>query len=158
MTQYTACEYASCVDCALTTQPNGTPPVAVAAKEVGVGLGWYVLHAILLPLHFHHKGMVTVVPRERTDAVRCKKLVLVQQVLQDALKALLGRNSQQVAEHILLLDVRVVSYLEEGRGRGRAVERAHPSRSEVSHCTVRLQVLHEGVLEALDIQHCPIPT
>lgn len=85
---------ASCIECALTAQPDGSPPVAVAPKEVGVGLGWDVLHTILLPLHLHHKGVVTVVPRERTDAVRSKKLVLIQKVLQHALKTVFGGDGQ----------------------------------------------------------------
>ena len=89
---HTARDQASCVDGALTTQPNWASPVAVPSKEVGVGFSGHVLDAVLLPLHFHHKGVVTVVPREGTDAVRSKKLVLVQQVLQDTLQPVLGGN------------------------------------------------------------------
>ena len=115
---HAACDQVSCVDGALTTQPNWASPVAVSAKEVGVGFSWHILHTVLLPFHFHHKGVVTVVPRERTDAVGSKKLVLIQQVLQDALQTVLGGNGQQMAEDVLLLNVRVVGYLEEGQGRG----------------------------------------
>ena len=42
----------------LTTEPDRTPPVAVASEEEGVALAWDVAHIVSLPAHLHREGMV----------------------------------------------------------------------------------------------------
>ena len=62
-------------------EPDRPSPVGVAAEQAGAGFRRLVIHTMLHPIYMDRIGMVAVVLRQRPDAVRGEKFLLVQQDL-----------------------------------------------------------------------------
>ena len=72
--------------------PHRPPPVGVAAEHAGIRFRRQVLHFVFLATDVKHKRMFQVIARERANAVRPEKLVLVEQVGEHALELVLVEN------------------------------------------------------------------
>src|SRR5262249_44063069 len=80
--------------------PDRPPPVRVATEHACIGLGRQIIDPIFTSLEVEHKGMVTVILRQRPYAVRTEELVLVEHIAQNATELLLVDHRRQPASLI----------------------------------------------------------
>src|SRR5579863_534676 len=77
-------------------EPDRSAPVGIASEQAGLRFGGFVSDAICLSVNLKLVRMVLVKFRDRADAVRGKKLGLIQQFFEYAAEAHRTHQAQQV--------------------------------------------------------------
>ena len=80
----------------LTTIPDWSPPVTVAAKHVSVGLAWNIIHFVFDSVDIQFVRVLLMVTWHGTDAVGWQEFIFIQHVRQQTTKLFAGRNRQEV--------------------------------------------------------------